>query len=245
MDHLALQTSGHFASSPLIFRPCFALLLSRFIDQMYAPCTWIRVPLTLLWVASSFSESFAASNRLKVYPAPPIYQSQITTCLSSIGPYALMSRTMLGFGPLILGLSELLNSQALYCLQLTHRQHLPVYVSPSRLPRLTHFAKAATSTLAEVILDSICALSALMPYLELHGSSPGPLFIRSNSQLLSRAFPSQWLKDTFSVLQLWPLMLVGQTILFKRWGGGQAMPTSFTPAPPAEALSQITPLLSH
>ena len=37
-----------------------------------------------------------------------------------------------------------------------------------------------------------------MLYLELHGSSPGPLYIRSNSQLLSCAFLSQWLKDTFA-----------------------------------------------
>jgi len=37
-----------------------------------------------------------------------------------------------------------------------------------------------------------------MPYLELRGNSPGPLFICSNRQPLSRAFLSQWLKDTFA-----------------------------------------------
>ena len=38
-----------------------------------------------------------------------------------------------------------------------------------------------------------------MPYLELRGSSPGQLFIRSNGQPLSRtAFLSQWFKATFA-----------------------------------------------
>ena len=48
----------------------------------------------------------------------------------------------------------------------------------------------------------LCALSALLPYLELRGSSPGPLSIRSNGQPLSRAFLSQWLKDTFAAASI-------------------------------------------
>lgn len=35
-----------------------------------------------------------------------------------------------------------------------------------------------------------------VPYLELHGSSPGPLFLRSNGLPLSFAFLSQWSKDS-------------------------------------------------
>lgn len=104
------------------------------------------------------TERLTSSTRLPV--------TQITTCLSSTGPYTLMSRTMLCFGPLQPGMSlvfwKLSNSQYFHCLSsipyftwplppmpLTqYNQQLPAYAI---LPRLTHFTQATTSTSAEII----------------------------------------------------------------------------------------------
>ena len=44
----------------------------------------------------------------------------------------------------------------------------------------------------------LCALSALIQYLPLRGQSPGPLFLLSSGQPLSRALLTRWLKDIFA-----------------------------------------------
>ena len=45
---------------------------------------------------------------------------------------------------------------------------------------------------------SLCALSAINNYLSLCGQSPGPLFLNSNGQPLSRTLLTHWLKDIFA-----------------------------------------------
>ena len=44
----------------------------------------------------------------------------------------------------------------------------------------------------------ICALSAIMNYLHLHGHSLGPLFLLSDGQPLSHALLTHWLKHIFA-----------------------------------------------
>ena len=44
----------------------------------------------------------------------------------------------------------------------------------------------------------LCALSAIVKYLPLRGQSPGPLFLLSNGQPLSRSLLTRWLKDIFA-----------------------------------------------
>ena len=106
----------------------------------------------------------------------------------------------------------------------------------------------------------LCALSALLPYLELRGSSPGPLFICSNGHPLSRAFISQWLKDTFAAagidgpISTHSFRIGAATVaacagipdhLIQAMGRWTSNAYQLYIRTPAEALAQMTPLLSH
>ena len=126
---------------------------------------------------------------------------------------------MLCFGQLrpwlILGVFALLNSQSLYrqtsihyfiwpllTLQLIHMQPLPTYVSPSKLSRPTHFAKAAIPTLAEAVPHFVpCKLSCLtLPWVEV-------LLVRYLYALMVSLFPVlSFLSGLRILLQLLGLM---------------------------------------
>ena len=102
----------------------------------------------------------------------------------------------------------------------------------------------------------LCALSAFVQYLLLRGQSPGPLFLLSSGQPLSRALLTRWLKDTFTasgipgsasglVLQLLLLTLTILIILFRPWGRWNSDAYKLYIRTPAEALTQATSLLSQ
>ena len=82
----------------------------------------------------------------------------------------------------------------------------------------------------------------MLAYLFLQGDFPGPLFLLQNGQPLSRAFLTDWLRQTmsaarfqvtspvtaFALVQLqWQLGMVFQIILPRLLGVGPATPTSF------------------
>lgn len=124
-----------------------------------------------------------------------------------------MCRTRLCFGPLQPGLfgfvqaleftvlsSCVQSSTSLdrcrHCHRLTSSNYLLNYVSPSILPRLTHFTQATTSTLAEV-MPTLCFVSNRpLPGTEWK-LSWSTFFKCSTGQPLSPGFLSQWLTDTF------------------------------------------------
>ena len=106
----------------------------------------------------------------------------------------------------------------------------------------------------------LCALSAIMNYLPLRGQSPGPLFLLSNGQPLSRTLLTHLLKDVFATAGIQGSFSshsfrIGAATVAARMGVPdhliQAMGRWNSDAyklyirTPAEALAQVTSLLSH
>ena len=106
----------------------------------------------------------------------------------------------------------------------------------------------------------LCALSAIMNYLPLHDQSPGHLFLLSNGQQLSCALLTHWLKDIFAAAGIQGSLSshsfrIGAATVAARMGVPdhliQAVGRCNSNAyklyirTPAEALAQVTSLLSH
>ena len=99
-----------------------------------------------------------------------------------------------------------------------------------------------------------------MNYLPLRGQSPGPLFLLSNGQPLSRSLLTHWLKDVFATAGIQgsfssQSFRIGAATVAARMGVPdhliQAMGHWNSDAynlyirTPAEALARVTSLLSH
>ena len=106
----------------------------------------------------------------------------------------------------------------------------------------------------------LCALSAIMNYQPLRGQSPGPLFLLSSGQPLSRTLLTHWLKDIFAAAGIQGSFSshsfrIGAATVAARMGVPdhliQAVGRWNSDAyklyirTPAEALAQVTSLLSH
>ena len=106
----------------------------------------------------------------------------------------------------------------------------------------------------------LCALSAIMNYLPLRGQSPGPLFLLSNGQPLSHTLLTHWLKDIFAAAGIQGSFSshsfrIGAATVAARMGVPdhliQAVGRWNSDAyklyirTPAEALAQVSSLLSH
>ena len=106
----------------------------------------------------------------------------------------------------------------------------------------------------------LCALSAIMHYLPLGGQSPGPLFLLSNGQPLSRTLLTQWLKDVFATAGIQgsfsshSFRICAVTVaarmgvpdhLIQAMGRWNSDAYKLYIRTPAEALAQVTSLLSH
>ena len=68
---------------------------------------------------------------------------------------------------------------------------LLVYVSQSRCRKPTPFRKGP-----------LCAVQAMMAYLSVRGSAPGPLFRLQDGRPLSRVLLTDWLRQIFSAAGL-------------------------------------------
>lgn len=106
----------------------------------------------------------------------------------------------------------------------------------------------------------LCALSAIMNYLPLRGQSPGPLFLLSSGQPLSRTLLTHWLKDIFAAAGIQgsfsshSFRIGAATVaaqmgvpdhLIQAVGHWNSDAYKLYIRTPAEALAQVTSLLSH
>ena len=99
-----------------------------------------------------------------------------------------------------------------------------------------------------------------MNYLPLHGQSPGPLFLLSSGQPLSRTLLTHWLKDIFAAAGIQgsfsshsfrigaPTVAARMGVpdhLFQAVGRWNSDAYKLYIRTPAEALAKVTSLLSH
>ena len=82
--------------------------------------------------------------------------------------------------------------------------------------------------------SSLSVVRAVMAFLTVRGDAPGPLFLLSNGQPLSRASITDWLRQPSTLISWVTVSVLGlprtvlSIILFKPWGWDKAAVTTFT-----------------